>query len=165
MASLQGGATFNGNLVVNGTDAGQFRLSAAVRACMGERARSRSLTPGSITPSFTSSAWPVLTQLGQRFRDGLRRHGLRGRNDFQQHRFELQRSAFSKTNVAATLVPSRHQRLHRRYRRHEPVVSLTFSGNISGNSDVVLGSNSTIGAGGAGILFLSGSNSYSPARR
>ena len=38
--------------------------------------------------------------------------------------------------------------------------TLVIKGNISGNSDVVLGSNAVNGAGGSGTLFLSGNNSY-----
>ena len=66
---------------------------------------------------------------------------------------------FTKTNVAATLAPSATNAFIVGIGGTKGSV-LAFTGNISGNSDVVLGSNSTIGAGGAGTLFLSGSNSY-----
>ena len=160
VASLQGGATLNGNLVVNGPIRVNFDQSAGSSGLYGGSGQIQVSYPGSITPSFTSSTWSVLTNsaTGSATASG----GTVSAAGTISNNVVLNSSGlpFVKTNVAATLVPTGTNAF---------VVgiggtnggTLTFSGNISGNSDVVLGSNSTIGAGGAGILLLSGSNSYS----
>ncbi len=67
---------------------------------------------------------------------------------------------FTKTNVTQSFSLSASNAFLVGFGATTPSSVLAFTGNISGSSDVVLGSNSVNGSGGAGTLFLSGSNTY-----
>ena len=121
---------------------------------------------GSVTPSTATT--PRRERLGgdQRLSGRLarpsRRNGRFGGNDLEQRCLELDNPA-----------PSPRAMSQRPTSPSPPVnwfivgigahhggPPLPISGNISGKADVVLGGNAVNGAGGAGTLFLSGSNAW-----
>ncbi len=164
VASLQAGATLNGNLVVNAPIRVNFDQSAGSSGLLssgryGGSGQIEVASSGSITPSFTSSSWAVLTNSASGSATAAGGVVVSAGTISNNVYLNSGNLPFTKTNVAATLAPSATNAFIVGIGGTKGSV-LAFTGNISGNSDVVLGSNSTIGAGGAGTLFLSGSNSY-----
>ena len=105
VASLQGGATLNGNLVVNGPVRVNFDQSVGSSGVYGGSGQIQVAYPGSITSSFTSSTWAVLTNsaTGSATASGgtVSAAGTISNNVV----LNPNNLPFSKTNVAATLAP------------------------------------------------------------
>ncbi len=161
-ASLQGGATLNGNLVINGAERVNFD-SVGSAGLYGGAGQIQVPYHGSITSSFTSSSWPVLSNTPTGSVTAVGGTVTSGGTISNNVVLNSSNLPFTKTNVAATLAPSGSNAFIVGIGATTPGNTLAFTGNISGNSDVVLGSNTVVGAGGAGTLFLSGSNSYAGA--
>jgi autotransporter-associated beta strand protein len=152
-ASLQGGATFNGNLVIgqaervnfdNGGTSGTYGGSGQI-----------------LVPVSSKNAWPVLSNSptgSATAADGVVVSGGTISNNIVLNSNNV---AFTKTDVTQTFALASSNAFLVGFGGTTPGSVLAFTGNISGSSDVVLGSNSTLGSGGAGTTFLSGSNSYS----
>jgi fibronectin-binding autotransporter adhesin len=158
-ASLQGGATLNGNLVVSGVERVNFD-SVSGAGLYGGSGQLQVATSGSIGSTFAKSSWALLSNSASgavTAASGVVTSGGTISNNIVLNPNNL---TFTKTSVTAAATPAPSS--------HAFIVgigatkggTLAFTGNISGNSDVVLGSNTVNGSGGAGTLFLSGNNSY-----
>jgi autotransporter-associated beta strand protein len=161
-ASLQGGAAINGNLVINGPTRVNFdnNLTSGMYAGSGTI---QVAYPGSVTPSKPSNAtnaWAVIADSpvgASTAANGTVVSGGTIANNIVLNSGNL---PFTKSNVAATFAFSTTGSFIVGIGGTTPGNVLAITGNISGNSDVVLGSNTINGAGGAGTLFLSGNNTW-----
>jgi fibronectin-binding autotransporter adhesin len=158
--NFRGGGTFNGSLVISGSssrvnfDNYLFGGSGSIQVQNG----------GVVTASNTSAAngWPLLSNtaiggqslsagtLGSNLAIDLNSNGApfsSAATNLGSAPFVLQTNHNFITGIGATT----------------PGQVLDVQASISGNADVVLGSNSNHGNGGAATLLLSGSNTYTGA--
>ncbi len=161
-ASLQGGATLNGNLVINGPTRVNFDNNGTSGMYGGsgqiQVAYHGSVTPS--TPSSASNAWAVISDSPTGAVTAANSTVASGGTISNNIVLNSTGGSFSKSDVTKTFAfPSTNSFIVGIGGTTAGNV-LAITGNISGNSDVVLGSNTPNGAGGAGTLFLSGSNTW-----
>ncbi len=151
-ASLQGGGTINGNLAI--TNAGRVNFDSV--GGTGVYGGS-----GQILVAYSStSAWPVLSNSPSGTATGTNGVVTSGGTVSNNIVLNSGNLPFTKTDVTQPFSLAASNAFLVGFGGTSKGSVLAFTGNISGSSDVVLGSNSTNGNGGAGTLFLSGSNSW-----
>ena len=160
-ASLQGGASLNGNLVIsqgervnfdNGGSSGLYSGSGAIQVAFSGSVGTK--------PSNASNVWAVLTDSPTGASTAANGTVISGGTISNNVVLNPNNQAFTKTDVTKTLAFPASNAFIVGIGATTPGNVIAFTGNISGSSDVVLGSNSVNGAGGAGTLFLSGSNTW-----
>ena len=159
-ASLQGGGTFTGNLVIGGPTQVNFD-NGGVLGAYGGTGQIQVPFSGNVTSGAAvraSNAWAVISDsnIGATTLTGstVVSAGTISNNIVLNSASQ----PFTKSDVTKTFAFST-----------QPFLvgfggaaggTLVIKGNISGNSDVVLGSNAVNGAGGSGTVLLSGGNNY-----
>jgi fibronectin-binding autotransporter adhesin len=157
-ASLQGGGTFNGNLVVNGPKRVNFD-SVGSTGLYGGSGQIQISYRGNVTANLATNAWAVLSNSPTGSVTAAGGEVTSGGTVSNNVVLNPNNLPFTKTNVAATFaLPTSNAFIAGIGAATGGTLALL--GNISGSSDLVLGSNSVNGAGGGGVLILSGSNSF-----
>ncbi len=160
-ASLQGGGTLNGNLVVsqpervnfdNGGTSGAYGGSGQIQVTFAGS--------GGTKASNASNAWVVLADSATGSSTAANGTVISGGTISNNIVLNPSNQAFTKSDVTKTFAFPASGEFVVGIGATTPGNVIAFTGNISGSSDVVLGSNSINGAGGAGTLFLSGNNSW-----
>jgi autotransporter-associated beta strand protein len=160
-ASLQGGATLNGNLVVtqpervnfdNGGTSGIYGGSGQIQVTFAGS--------GGTKAANASNAWVVLTDSATGSSTAANGTVVSGGTISNNISLNALGVSFTASKVTNTFAFPATGQFVVGIGATTPGNVIAFTGNISGSSDVVLGSNSINGAGGAGTLFLSGSNTW-----
>jgi autotransporter-associated beta strand protein len=174
VAAFQGGGTINGNIIIAAPervnfDNGIYNGSGAVEVSYSGTIAAASSAANNL--GNASNIWAVLsnTSTGSATANGgtVTSGGTISSNII----LNPNNLSFTKSNVAGTTFSGTKSATYTfslpfsnyfiaGIGATTPGNTLTISGNISGQSDIVLGSNSNVGSGGGGTLFLSGSNSW-----
>ncbi len=160
-ASLQGGATLNGNLVVTKAERVNFDNGGTSGAYGGTgQVQVTFAGSGGTKASNASNAWVVLTDSATGSITAANGTVVSGGTISNNVGLNPNNVDFTKSDVTKTFAfPASGEFVVGIGATTQGNV-IAFTGNISGSSDVVLGSNSFNGAGGAGTLFLSGNNTW-----